>query len=101
MNFDRNDKGPCKLCGQCAVEESAPGSENEYGGRDPCLPGLIPGVSHACCGHGVIERAYVTLGGKPDQDIRTIEGGVVTLRGVKALIFFGLVAAAMRDGDPH
>lgn len=100
MNFDKKDHGLCRLCKQPPGPESCPGGPEEYGGRDPCLPGLIPGVSHACCGHGDIERAYVTLGGEPGQPVSTIPGAV-TLRGVKALIFFSLVAQARADGDPH
>ena len=29
-------------------------------GHDPCL-GTLPGVSNACCGHGVEDEAYVSL----------------------------------------
>lgn len=60
-------------------------------GPDPCL-GYLPGVSHACCGHGVTERAYVALGGEPDQDGRTVAGGVEILRGGLALRYFGMAA---------
>jgi hypothetical protein len=30
-------------------------------GPDPCL-GYLPGVAHACCGHGEVGRAYVVFG---------------------------------------
>lgn len=36
------DKRPCKKCGKMPTKE----------GYDACL-GYIPGVSAACCGHGV------------------------------------------------
>lgn len=39
---------PCKLCGRWPTPE----------GHDACL-GHLPGVSNACCGHGVPEVAYI------------------------------------------
>lgn len=36
-------------------------------GPDPCL-GLIPGVAHACCGHGNATKAYVVIGGPEGVD---------------------------------
>lgn len=57
---------------------------------DPCL-GWLPGVSHACCGHGDSEEAYVVLGGAPDQPISQIEGPTLTLRGQPAIDFFNLI----------
>jgi hypothetical protein len=47
---------PCRACDRSVVE----------GEPDPCL-GLIPGVSHACCGHGDVRLAYVVIGGEPDE----------------------------------
>jgi len=40
--FDNDDRRPCKRCGRPPTKE----------GHDACL-GTIPGVKHACCGHGV------------------------------------------------
>lgn len=39
---------PCKRCGKEAGPE----------GVDPCL-GELPGVTNACCGHGVREESYI------------------------------------------
>ena len=61
-------------------------------GPDICL-GYIPGVSHACCGHGGICEPYAVLGGEPDQSCREIENMVV-LRGAEALTFFDIVRHA-------
>lgn len=59
---------------------------------DPCL-GYLPGVAHACCGHGDYGNAYVVIGGTPGQDCRTIENQV-TLYGLPALEFFDLIKMA-------
>ena len=40
----------CKRCGEHATEE----------GYDSCL-GYLEGVKFACCGHGILGRAYVVL----------------------------------------
>lgn len=58
-------------------------------GPDICL-GTIPGVSHACCGHGTKE-AYVILGGEPDDPAWAMD--TVRLYGEDARNFFALVAA--------
>ncbi len=42
------DKRPCSRCGKPPTKE----------GFDACL-GEIPGVSHACCGHGVSKPTLV------------------------------------------
>ena len=42
-------KRPCVRCGQPATTE----------GHDACL-GQIPGVKHACCGHGKTEPYQIT-----------------------------------------
>ena len=55
-------------------------------GPDACL-GLLPGVAAACCGHGDPERAYVVVGGEPDQDVRTI-AAPVHLAGADAVAYF-------------
>lgn len=61
------------------------GLEFELGYRpDPCIGGYLPGVAHACCGHGVVWQAYVTLGGVPDQCANTIPG-CACLRGQDAI----------------
>lgn len=77
------DGGGVGSAGHCAkCERDVPA------GPDICL-GLIPGVSHACCGHGKIDSAYVCFGGKPNQDASTIT--TLTLRGPAALLFFELM----------
>lgn len=62
-------------------------------GPDACL-GIIPGVSHACCGHGNTDHAYVVIGGNPDESWSEIES--VTLQGALAIAFFALVEAGER-----
>lgn len=44
---------PCKKCG--IIFEGS-----NSGDPDPCL-GNLPGVSNACCGHGVPEDAYINF----------------------------------------
>lgn len=66
-------------------------------GPDACL-GTIPGVSHACCGHGGACDPYVTLGGSPGQPAWQVK--TVTLRGEAATKFFALVRAG-EWGEPH
>lgn len=80
--------GADRYCAQC---ESVipPGGTFAGDGPDPCL-GMIPGVSHACCGHGDAKKAYAVLGGAPDQSCTTIANGIV-LREFDALEFFSLV----------
>ena len=41
--------GKCKRCGK----------ERGYDLVDPCLKGFIPGVIHACCGHGDVDQCYI------------------------------------------
>lgn len=55
-------------------------------GPDPCL-GLLPGVAAACCGHGRADKAYVVVGGEPDQDVRTI-AEPLRLGGEDAIAYF-------------
>ena len=57
-----------RTCGRC-------GEATKADGHDPCI-GSLPGVSNACCGHGVLEEAYVQL----DSGTR--------LSGIKAVAFF-------------
>lgn len=74
---------PNRDCAACGVVTPT--------GPDACL-GVLPGVSHACCGHGDRARAYVVLGGEQDQRLTEIECKL-TLRGQMALDFFTLVRA--------
>lgn len=83
--------GPCtRPCGACrrSVVEGEP---------DPCL-GLIPGVSHACCGHGDVRLAYVVIGGEPDQPGAAWLPDSQTLEGEAALAYFE--AHAPKGGPP-
>lgn len=61
-------------------------------GVDACL-GVLDGVSHACCGHGDADKAYVVIGGFPDQDATTIEKSC-ELRGQDAIDYFREVEQA-------
>lgn len=89
--------GACEACGKTPTERAS-SSHDDYGGIDPCLGGLIPGVSHACCGHGGRSMPYVTLGGEPGQDYESIKNRV-TLYGMHATQFFNLIRAAkLNDG---
>jgi hypothetical protein len=45
-NFD--DGKPCGKCGKVC----------ENGKPDPCLGEYLPGIAHACCGHGVLKDAF-------------------------------------------
>lgn len=63
-------------------------------GPDACL-GFLPGVSHACCGHGGVTEAFVVIGGEPDQDYSTI-ANPIRLSGAAALKYF---AQAIRKRD--
>lgn len=76
-----------RVCGKC---EAICGN-----GPDPCL-GYIPGVSHACCGHGRDSGAYVTIGGQPNESLLDMDLGAdyLVLRGQDALDFFALAATA-------
>jgi len=49
-----------RKCGHC-------GKENSKEGHDGCL-GTLPGVMNACCGHGVIDEAYIQL--SPEKCLR-------------------------------
>lgn len=66
--------GYCDACGITMTE-----------GPDACL-GYIPGVSHACCGHGGAAEPYVVIGGIPDEPVD--ESRMTTLRGADALDCF-------------
>lgn len=77
-------RGQAGYCPRC--ERSMPT------GPDACL-GVLPGVSHACCGHGVTRRAYVVLGGEPGQDVDEMKRLGLhpeVLRGKLALRYFGM-----------
>ena len=65
----RSDATPCGIsCDHCRLEFT-------LGYRpDPCIGGYLPGVAHACCGHGDAAQAYVTGGNcVPDQQAHTID----------------------------
>lgn len=71
------------LCDHC-------GLEFEEGYRpDPCLGGYLPGVASACCGHGVLDEAVITVGDDalPDQVVEDLVN-LRYLRGEEALEFF-------------
>jgi hypothetical protein len=80
---EQTDHGQAGYCGKC--EKHMPD------GPDACL-GLIPGVSHACCGHGCDDRAYVVLGGPENVDADCETFRHVVLYGYAALAFFDLIA---------
>lgn len=71
----------CELCGQVC----------KGGGPDACL-GTIPGVSHACCGHGK-SQPYVVIGGRPNQACHS-NPHRTTLRDQHATIFFDIIRQA-------
>jgi hypothetical protein len=56
---------------------------------DSCL-GVIPGVSHACCGHGDVDKAYVVIGGPENCDANGETYRSLTLRGADAVEFFAM-----------
>lgn len=76
-----------RWCQDC--QRVCPGGE-----PDVCL-GLIPGVSHACCGHGLVEP-YVVLGGEPGESCQDIVRST-TLYGVHAEMFFESIHGARID----
>jgi hypothetical protein len=86
MNNHVGSTEACRLCGKTPTEfvDKQP--------IDPCL-GLIPGVSHACCGHGSRwayksrPMAYVVIGGRPGEPCYELDEYRV-LNGEKALAFF-------------
>jgi hypothetical protein len=51
----------CKKCGE----------KNSGKAPDKCLGGYLPGIAHACCGHGKVHNAYCCgwEGCNPDQSI--------------------------------
>jgi len=86
-SVERVREAPARFCDACQMHVSQ--------GPDTCL-GYLPGVSHACCGHGDVDSAYVVLGGEPNQKALTI-ANKLTPRGERALQFFALV----RSGREH
>lgn len=52
MSTKRKVAKQCKACGLARPDY--------YGIPDPCLP-TLPGVFHACCGHGIRGQAYVAF----------------------------------------
>lgn len=83
---ERSSLGQAGYCEACGVSMGD--------GPDACL-GLLPGVSHACCGHGVEQAAYVTFGGDPDEDCEGRDNWL-TLRADAATAFFALLDRAER-----
>lgn len=48
-------------CALCGMAENPDHPTFPRGGKpDPCL-GVLPGVIHACCGHGELWRAYLVI----------------------------------------
>lgn len=77
----------CKVCGEFK------------GGKepDPCL-GYLPGIAHACCGHGKIQLAYCCgwNGCKPNQSItinNNYRKGLWIKRGKKAIDYMKSLGA--------
>ena len=56
-----------RICDECD-------RDIKNGEPDPCIGGYIPGVAHACCGHGNVHAAYCVgwVDCKPNEKI----GGV-------------------------
>ena len=81
----RGDVGRAGHCPHCRLDMPD--------GPDACL-GTLPGVSHACCGHG-IRVAYVVLGGQPDQGAH--ETDHITMYGPPATEFFRLEGKTVPD----
>jgi len=67
-------------------------------GPDLCL-GYLAGVSHACCGHGKVDRAYAVLGGEPNQRATTIVNKLI-LKGERAHRLFALIREARENPSP-
>lgn len=96
MHGDTFDRGPCAACG-LSCTQTASDTHDDYGGIDPCIDFLIPGVSHVCCGHGGRSTPYITFGGEPGQEATTIENKL-TLYGASASLMIGLLKAAHAHG---
>lgn len=84
-------KNPCPQCGM-NERESDPVIHYSWNGNgtrpDACL-GFIPGVVHACCGHGDEFHAYAVLHPTAEPGVACSSlKNEVTLRGEDALEFF-------------
>lgn len=77
------DVGEPRYCEECQQQMEQ--------GPDACL-GMIPGVSHACCGHGNTEKAYAVIGGRPDGPLCVKGPPTLTFYGTDAVAFFDLVS---------
>jgi len=77
---------PCYHCGMTVNKEDDP--EIPRGGYpDPCL-GVLPGVIHACCGHGYVKEAYVVIGNSPPGTMFCVADVIKSLKHDAALDFF-------------
>lgn len=82
------------ICAKCAIKY-------DPHKPDPCL-GFIPGVIHACCGHGIENDAYVAFGTLPSGE--SLSGHnygdeFLVLRRKKAIKFFDLMNKAKNDPE--
>jgi hypothetical protein len=74
---------PCPFCGEAA----------EAGGPDPCM-GVLPGVSSACCGHGVHE-GWIRFDRGPTLATRVDYPGCASWNGADR----SALLRAVRDGQ--
>ena len=70
-NYKLVSKNKNRKCGYC-------NKQNTKEGHDGCL-GILPNVLNACCGHGIIEEAYIQFADNTE------------LRGVKAAQFINQI----------
>jgi hypothetical protein len=88
-----NGNGNCgEACHDCGLY--ADGPDIPLGGHvDPCIAPAIPGVIHACCGHGDTCQPYVVLANATPGTSCT-ETDHLLLTDTAALFFFELVRRA-------
>jgi hypothetical protein len=72
------------------------GKTNEARVPDKCLEGYLPGIAHACCGHGVERNAYCCGwdGCKPDELI----GGYDEIKKDEDGYYVGVINRVDRPG---
>ncbi|MBC8552158.1 MAG: hypothetical protein H8D23_21205 [Candidatus Brocadiales bacterium] len=58
-----SDDKPCTHCGKKPIELKTPVGN----GADACW-GILPGVWASCCGHGDIQKSYISFGTGYQQD---------------------------------
>lgn len=82
IKYRKESKGKCGKCGL----------ERTRGEPDPCIDKYLPGIAHACCGHGEIQYAYCCGWPNclPDEGAGEYKSilqipGYWDLRGIKAL----------------